>query len=43
MVEDRMDEIKLLRDRYYSAISLLQFDDDIMDALPKPNYRSFFL
>ncbi len=34
--------IETLRKQYYDAIKLLQDKDDIIEALPKPIYKSFF-
>ena len=37
-----MDRIEELRKKYYQSISLLQNKEDIENALPKPEYESFF-
>lgn len=37
-----MDKIENLRQKYYESISLLQNKEDIENALPKPEYESFF-
>lgn len=37
-----MDRIEELRQKYYESISLLQNKEDIENALPKPEYESFF-
>lgn len=37
-----MDKIENLRKKYYESISLLQNKEDIENALPKPEYESFF-
>lgn len=37
-----MDRIEELRNKYYDAISLLQDEEDIKNALPQPEYESFF-
>lgn len=31
-----------LREQYYEAIKNLQFEQDIIDAMPKPEYESFY-
>lgn len=38
-----MDKIEKLRKQYYDAIILLQNEQDILDALPKPDYSNFFI
>lgn len=37
-----MDRIDELREKYYEAIKLLQNEEDIINALPQPEYESFF-
>lgn len=37
-----MDRIENLRNQYYDAIILLQNEQDIIDALPKPDFGNFF-
>ena len=37
-----MDNIENLRQKYYESIILLQNKQDILDALPQPDYRNFF-
>lgn len=37
-----MDNIEQLRKKYYDAIMLLQEEQDILDALPQPEYTNFF-
>ena len=37
-----MDRIESLRQKYYESIGLLQNKEDIENALPKPEYESFF-
>lgn len=36
------DNIENLRKQYFAAILNLQNEQDIIDALPKPEYNSFF-
>lgn len=36
------NQIDVLRDHYFQAIEFLQFESDIIDALPNPNFFSFF-
>ena len=37
-----MDKIEELRKQYYEAIRLLQDEEDIRSALPRPEYENFF-
>ena len=37
-----MDSIENLREQYYESIVLLQEKQDILDALPQPDYSNFF-
>lgn len=36
------EELEKLRDSYYSSIVLLQDENDILEALPSPEFRNFF-
>ena len=37
-----MDRIENLRKQYYESIRLLQKEQDILNALPQPEYENFF-
>ena len=37
-----MDRIEKLREQYYESIRLLQNEQDILNALPQPEYENFF-
>ena len=37
-----METIEILRNQYYEAIQLLQDEEDIKNALPQPEFTSFF-
>lgn len=37
-----MDRIEKLREQYYESIRLLQKEQDILNALPQPEYENFF-
>ena len=37
-----MDKVEELRGQYYEAIRLLQNEEDIRNALPRPEYENFF-
>ena len=37
-----MDRIENLRKQYYESIKLLQDEQDILNALPQPEYENFF-
>lgn len=39
MTEDKLEQ---LRNAFYESILLLQDEKDIMDALPAPEFQSFF-
>ena len=41
-MESFEESIEELRNQYYEAIKALQNENDILSALPKPDYKNFF-